>query len=87
MNNIKIIQFKKTGNLQEGFLSFFEPELEFGFAIKRIYYIYGINSPLNRGYHAHKNLKQVMFCPYGKIVVNVKNGFNNETFTLDDPSK
>lgn len=70
-----------------GSLSFFEFEKELNFEIKRIYYIYKFSEQNRRGFHAHKNLKQVMFCPHGKIEVEFDNGKEKEKYLLDSPTK
>lgn len=70
-----------------GSLSFFEFQKELSFEIKRIYYIYNFSEQNRRGFHAHKNLKQVMFCPYGKIEVEFDTGKEKEKYLLDSPTK
>ena len=70
-----------------GSLSFFEFQKEITFEIKRIYYIYNFSEQNRRGFHAHKNLKQVMFCPHGKIEVEFNNGKEKEKYLLDSPTK
>ena len=32
------------------------------FEIKRVYYIYNTNTDVSRGFHAHKELQQVLIC-------------------------
>lgn len=86
MKGIKEITIKKiTSN--GGNLSFFEKNKDINFDIKRIYYIYEFSKESRRGFHAHKELKQVMFCPYGKIEVEFKNGREKQSYILDDPTK
>ena len=70
-----------------GSLSFFEFQKELSFEIKRIYYIYKFSEKNRRGFHAHKNLKQVMFCLQGKIEVEFNNGKETEKYLLDSPTK
>lgn len=78
-----IKEIKSSG----GSLSFFEFKKELNFEIKRIYYIYKFSEQNRRGFHAHKNLKQVMFCPHGKIEVEFDNGKEKEKYLLDSPIK
>ena len=82
----KIIKIKKIIS-DCGILSIFESNRDIPFEIKRIYYTY--NAPLGtkRGMHAHKKLKQILFCPYGKIEVILDNGTEKKNVILDDPSK
>jgi len=80
--NIKTVQTEK-----EGQLSFFEAKRNAPFDIKRIYYITHVPKGARRGAHAHKTLKQLLFCPYGSVTVILNNGTEKEQITLDDPSK
>lgn len=73
--------------LSNGALSVFEGLNDLPFEIKRIYYIHGAGSEIKRGMHAHKSLKQMMFCPYGKIEIELDDGYSTEKIMLDDPSK
>lgn len=58
------------------------------FDIKRIYYTYKVNAGITRGFHAHKELQQILICMYGKIEVTLDNGEGNvDTFILDSPEK
>ncbi|OXS79287.1 sugar 3,4-ketoisomerase [Domibacillus enclensis] len=60
---------------------------EIPFTIRRVYYIYNVNELLPRGFHAHKNLEQVMICLKGRCEVIVDNGEYKESFVLDNPSE
>ena len=86
MEGIKEIEVKEIIS-NGGSLSFFEKGTEINFDIKRIYYIYKFSQENKRGFHAHKNLKQVMFCPYGKIEVGFTNGKEKQIYVLDNPTK
>ena len=39
-----------------------------------------------RGFHAHKKLKQLLFCPYGRIQLVLENEKGREEIELSDPS-
>jgi dTDP-4-dehydrorhamnose 3,5-epimerase and related enzymes len=83
-----IRQIKTVQNSnQPGTLSFFEAERDMDFAIKRIYYITNVPKGSMRGGHAHKKLKQLLFCPYGKIEITLDDGTTKSKYLLDDPSK
>ena len=45
-----------------------------------------INEGVRRGYHAHKSLKQLLFCPYGRIQLILENKNGREEIELYDPS-
>lgn len=57
------------------------------FAIQRVYYIYGVDSETyRRGFHAHKDLEQVLICVSGSVKVLVKTPNEEKVFHLDNPS-
>lgn len=82
-------EFKKKERIadERGCLTFFEKGKDIDFDIKRIYYIYKLEKQKKRGFHAHKKLKQVMFCPYGSIEVELNNGIKSKKYILDSPEK
>ena len=82
----KEINFEKIGNQEYGFLSFFESFKEFPYEIKRIYYIYDVPKESIRGFHAHKSLKQLIFCIYGDIELVIDDGKKKEKFRLNSPN-
>ena len=83
----KTIEIKTIEQENLGALSFFEAERDFPFPIKRIYYITQVPEGSMRGFHAHKELKQLLFCPYGKVLLTLDNGKEKEEVLLDSPSK
>lgn len=83
----QIIQLQSFGCNSNGYLSFFETKSDIPFDIKRIYYTYNVPVNMKRGMHAHKNLSQVLWCPYGLIEVVLDNGNNKKIFVLDSPDK
>ena len=64
---IQTIRMKSVTAEGMGTLSVFEAEHDVPFAIKRIYYIHNVPVGVQRGGHAHKKLRQVLWCPYGKM--------------------
>ena len=82
----RIIRIKTIPTEGAGALSFFEAGHDFDFEIKRIYYISGVPEGVHRGFHAHKVLKQLLFCPYGEIRLILDDGTVREEITLNDPS-
>lgn len=81
------VSIKTISTTDIGSLSFFESELDIPFAIKRVYYIHGAPKNTRRGAHAHKTLKQFLFCPYGSIKIILDDGKEKTEVALDDPSK
>lgn len=56
------------------------------FDIKRVYYLFDTGSEVQRGFHAHKNLKQMMVCVCGSCVVVLDDGIERKEVLLDNPS-
>ena len=82
----KVIHIKTIPTLDSGELSFFEANHDIPFEIKRIYYISKVPEGVRRGFHAHKELKQFLFCPYGRIQLILENNNGREEIELSDPS-
>jgi dTDP-4-dehydrorhamnose 3,5-epimerase-like enzyme len=88
MSLIKMIDFPKLGDERGELIS-----LEIGqneavpFEIKRVYYIYRTAAGVSRGYHAHKDLKQVAICVSGKCKMILDSGKSREEVWLDTPTK
>lgn len=82
----KVIHIKTIRTANIGELSFFEATHDFPFDIKRIYYISKVPEGASRGFHAHKELKQLLFCPYGCIQLILENKNGREEIVLSDPS-
>lgn len=83
----KIITMKAIGEEDIGYLSFFESHSDINFDIKRIYYIYDAPLDTKRGMHAHKELKQLVWCPYGQVEIILDNGKESKIYVLDAPNK
>lgn len=83
----QILKLKTNGTPQSGYLSFFESKKDIPFDIKRIYYTYDVPVDTKRGMHAHKDLQQILWCPYGSIEVILDDGTNKETYFLNSPEK
>lgn len=82
----KVLHIKTIPTVNAGELSFFESTHEVPFEIKRIYYISKVPEGVRRGFHAHKSLKQMLFCPYGRIQLILENNSGREEIELSDPS-
>ena len=82
----KIIHIRTIPTVNAGELSFFETNHEIPFDIKRVYYVSKVPEGVRRGFHAHKKLKQLLFCPYGRIQLVLENKNGREEIELSDPS-
>ena len=81
-----VIHIKTIPTVDAGELSFFESTHDVPFDIKRMYYISKVPEGVRRGFHAHKELKQLLFCPYGRIQLILENKNGKEEIELSDPS-
>lgn len=81
---IKKYSFQKHGD-DRGMLVALEEMKDIPFSIKRIYYIYDTLAGVRRGFHAHKNLKQILVCVKGSCKLHLDNGFETEEVLLDKP--
>lgn len=82
----RVIRINTIPTVGKGELSFFEADKDIPFDIKRIYYISKVPEGERRGFHAHKELKQILFCPYGRIQLILENKDGREEIELSDPS-
>ncbi|RYU44054.1 WxcM-like domain-containing protein [Aliivibrio finisterrensis] len=85
MSLIKTIEFDFLGD-ERGSLISLEENKNIPFDIKRVYYIFGTEQGVARGFHAHKNLQQVAICVKGSCRFILDNGKCRESIVLDSPS-
>ena len=58
------------------------------FEVKRVYYLYDVPVDSVRGFHAHKELEQLLISLGGHIDVEMDDGKEGiRTYTLDSPKK
>ena len=86
MSLIQWANFPPLGD-DRGSLVALEAHKTVPFEIKRVYYIFGTQSGVARGFHAHRNLKQVAICVTGKCRMVLDDGATREEAWLDSPIK
>ena len=86
MSIIKLIDFPSLGD-ERGSLVALEGCKNIPFDIKRVYYIFGTHHGVARGFHAHKQLKQVAVCITGKCRMHLNNGKIKKDVWLNSASK
>lgn len=86
MSLINLIEFKTLGD-DRGSLISLEQNKNIPFEIKRIYYIFGTKKNVSRGFHAHKELRQLAICVKGSCRFIMDNGTHKEEIILDTPDK
>lgn len=88
MSIVEWVEFQSHGD-DRGSLVAVEIGLEkaIPFEIKRVYYIYRTEQGVSRGYHAHKELRQVAIAVAGSCEMVLDDGFQRESILLDNPTK
>lgn len=56
------------------------------FAIRRVYFLYGIRPGASRGGHRHLRARQALICVHGSCEVRVVAGGRTDTYRLEDPT-
>lgn len=70
-----------------GNLTFVQDMDQIPFDIARVYWTYDIPSGEERGGHAHRRLQELIIAANGSFNVNLSNGQEWKTFTLNRPYK
>lgn len=83
---VKIIKFKIMGD-ERGSLIALEENCNVPFDVKRVYYIFDTKEGVRRGYHAHKNLKQLAVCVRGSCTFLLDDGHAQEHVKLSSPTQ
>jgi dTDP-4-dehydrorhamnose 3,5-epimerase-like enzyme len=74
--------FQQHGD-DRGLLIALEEFKDIPFEIKRVYYMYDTIEGVRRGFHAHKNLEQILICINGSCKVFLDNGNENKIVSLE----
>lgn len=86
MNKLSVTEFNIIGD-ERGSLIALEGTRNIPFSIKRVYYLFGTQFNVGRGFHAHKELKQIAVCVSGQARMVMDNGTHKEDIWLDAPNK
>ena len=70
IRNFQLIK-DKTGELGVA-----EIEKEFNFLVKRIFFLRGVGANDHRGFHSHKDLKQLIICLSGSFTIELDDGID-----------
>lgn len=84
INECKIITLERHHH-ENGNLTVAEDHNEVPFKIKRVYYLYDIPGGEERGGHAHKALYQLIVAISGSFTVNITDGKESKSITLNRP--
>lgn len=80
-----IIELDRHHSQRKGDISVVENGKEVPFDVKRIYYLYDVPGGADRGGHAHKELYQLIVAASGAFTVELDDGTNRKSFTLNRP--
>ena len=86
MKKYKLINFKTLGD-ERGSLIAIEQGYNTPFEIKRVYYIFDTKDGVERGFHAHINLKQMCIAVKGSCTFVLDDGEKREEIKLTSPNQ
>ena len=86
MGNYKLLDFKTLGD-ERGSLIAIEEGYNAPFDIKRVYYLFDTKIGVERGFHAHQDLKQICIVVKGECTFTLDNGDKKEEIKLTNPNQ
>ena len=86
MTGYKLVDFKTLGD-ERGSLIAIEQGYNAPFEIKRVYYIFDTKKRVERGFHAHINLKQLAIAVKGSCTFILEDGDKREEIKLTNPNQ
>lgn len=84
--DIKLIQLQSHGD-ERGSLVSLEEQKNIPFPIKRVYYMFDTKDKVRRGFHAHKQLKQLAIVLKGSCRFLLDDGKEKIEVLLDNPAQ
>ena len=84
--NIQLIPLQIHGDDRVALVSL-ERDKNIDFEIRRVYYIFDTKKGVVRGYHAHKNLKQLVIAVKGSCRFTLDDGSERVSVFLDNPAQ
>lgn len=83
---VKMYTFPPHGD-DRGQLVAIEAMRDLPFEVKRVYYIYDTLEGVRRGFHAHRNLQQILVCVSGSCKIHLDNGTDTAEVLLNKPNE
>lgn len=80
-----VIELDRHHSQRKGDISVVENSITVPFDTKRVYYLYDVPGGMDRGGHAHKELKQLIVAASGCFTVELDDGLVKRTVTLNRP--
>ncbi len=86
MASYKLLDFETIGD-ERGLLIAIEEGYNAPFEIKRVYYIFDTKKGVERGFHAHIELKQIAIAVKGECTFILDDGKKRQKIKLNNPNK
>ena len=93
MQNLKLnlkpkkISLKNIGSNKIGFISILE-NFDIPFDVNRVYLVHATPNNVTRGFHAHKELQQILIASSGSVKINLIDRYNNnQVIELNSPKE
>ena len=80
-----VLELDRHHSQRKGDISVVENSITVPFDTKRVYYLYDVPGGVDRGGHAHKELKQLIVAASGCFTVELDDGSVKRTVTLNQP--
>jgi dTDP-4-dehydrorhamnose 3,5-epimerase-like enzyme len=84
LGNCRLWQLHARGD-ERGSLIALQGGIDVPFDIARVYYVFGTKPGVDRGFHAHRNLRQLAICVSGSCVMILDDGSERVSIRLDSP--
>ena len=81
----KLIDFPAINEIT-GTLKVIEFGREIDFEVKRVFYLCDLENNVSRGFHAHEDLKQFVFCVSGSFTLILDNGSTIKSYKMTPQS-
>ncbi len=83
---VQLVDIPQRGDAR-GHLSVAELGGALPFQVRRVYWIHGTKPGVSRGFHAHKELRQLCVCVAGSVRMCLFDGRREESIVLDSHAK
>jgi dTDP-4-dehydrorhamnose 3,5-epimerase-like enzyme len=83
---VQLVDIPQRGDAR-GQLSVAELGCALSFQVRRVYWIHGTKPGVSRGFHAHKELRQLCVCVAGSVRMSLFDGLREESVVLDSHAK
>jgi len=83
---VQLVDIPQRGDSRGG-LSVAELSGALPFPVRRVYWIHGTKHGASRGFHAHKELRQLCVCVAGSVRMSLFDGRREESVVLDSRAK